>query len=87
MMNKILKIVRSILIYLNMFPRHLWKITNKKPKFFDTVVNSVHPLPFPTTNGISNTHNNPRPQVDCFATNLSTFSRAGQDVLSDEINY
>ena len=40
----------------------------------------------PIANKISNTHNNQRPQVDIFATNLSTSSRADQDVVFDEIS-
>ena len=63
-----------------MFPIHLFK--NKQdppPKHFDTVINSIHTSPFPITNTISNTHNNLRPQVDFFATNLSKSSRVDQD--------
>ena len=71
---------------MNILPRHLWKISKKKTKHVDTVVNNIQPLPFPITNPISNTHNNQRPQVDIFATNLSTSSRADQDDVSDKIS-
>ena len=40
-----------------------------------------------TTNTISNKQNNQIPQVDCFATNLSKYSRADQNFVYDEINY
>ena len=70
-----------------MFPRYLWKKLRKTPKTVDTNVNSIQSLPLPIANGISNTHINPRPQVDYFATNLSTSSRADQDVASYEISY
>ena len=59
----------------------------KKPKYVDTVVNSIHPLPLQITNALSNKHKNPRPQVDFFATNLSTYSSEYQYVVSDEISY
>ena len=41
----------------------------------------------PHTNKLSNTHNNRRPQVDCFASDSSTYSIADQDIVSDEIIY
>ena len=63
------------------------KRSTKELKHVDTVVNIIQPLPFPITNSISNTHNNQIPQVDIFATNLSTSSRADQDVVSYEIIY
>ena len=70
------------------FPKTLVKKeVIKKTKHIDTVVNSIQPLPLPITNTISNKHNNKGPQVDCFATNLSTSSRAYQDVVFDEISY
>ena len=63
------------------------KQVRKKPKHVDTVVNSIHTLPFTITNALSNTHNNQVKQVNCFATNLSTSSHADQDVVYDEISY
>ena len=68
-----------------MFQIHLWKNKWEKPKHIDSVVNSTQRLPLPITNTIPNKNNNPRPQGDCFATNLSTSSRAYQYVVSDEI--
>ena len=59
----------------------------KKPTNVYTVVNGIQPLPLSIKNTLSNTHNNPRPQVDCFATNLSTSSRADQYLVSDGIGY
>ena len=41
----------------------------------------------PITNALSNVHNNPIPQVYCFATNLSTYYCADLDVFSDEMIY
>ena len=41
----------------------------------------------PITNPLSNTQNNPRPQVDYYTTNLSTYSHSDQDVVSDQISY
>ena len=55
----------------------------KKHKHFETVFNSIQPIPLPITNKISNTHNNTGSKVDCFATNLSTSSCADQYVVSD----
>ena len=72
---------------MDVFPRHLLKISRKKPKHVDTVVNSIQTLTFPITNVISNTHNNQIPQVNCFGSNLSKYSRADQDFVSDEISY
>ena len=68
-------------------PKTLVKKKFKNPKLVDTVVNSIQHLTFPIRNALLNTHNNLRPQVDCFATNLSTSSRADQDVDSDEISF
>ena len=59
----------------------------KKTKHIDTVVNSIQPLTFPITNTLSNKHSNLIPQVDSFATNLSTSSCADQYVVSDKISY
>ena len=36
---------------------------------------------------LSNTQNNPRPLVDCYKTNVSTYSCADQDEVSDEISH
>ena len=36
---------------------------------------------------LSNPHNNPIPPVDFYRTNLSTFSRADQYLVSDEISH
>ena len=55
----------------------------EKNRHADNVVNSIQPLPFPITYTLSNTHNNQKPQVNCFETNLSTSSREDQDVVSD----
>ena len=63
------------------------KEVRKKHKHFDTIFNSIQPLPLQITKAISYTHKNQRPQVDCFATNLSTYYRADQDVISDTIGY
>ena len=63
-----------------MFPRHLWKRSEKKTKHVDTLANSIWPLPFHVVNVPSNTHNNPRPPVDLYRTDLSTSSFADQDV-------
>ena len=63
------------------------KYVRKKHKHVDTVVNSIQPLPLPITNTVSNTHNNQIAKVDFFATNLSTFSSADQNVVFDEISY
>ena len=41
----------------------------------------------PITHAISNTHNNPRPQVDCYTTNTSTSYYADQDIVFGEISY
>ena len=38
-------------------------------------------------NAVSSTHNNPKPQVDILATNVSTSYRADQNVISDKISY
>ena len=70
-----------------MFPIHLWKIGKRKPKHVDTVVDSIQTLPFPVEKSLSNPHNNPRPPVDFYRTNLSTFSRADKYVVSDEISH
>ena len=51
------------------------------------IVNIIQPLHLPIANKISNTHNNQRPQVDIFATNLSKSSRADQEVVFGEISY
>ena len=56
-------------------------------KLVDTVVKSIHTLLLPIKNTLSNTYNNPIPQVDCYKTNLLTYSHADQDVVSDEISY
>ena len=50
-------------------------------------MNIIKPLTLPITNVISNTHNNPRPRVDFFATDLSTSYCPDQVVISDEISY
>ena len=63
------------------------KKKKEKPTHVDTVVNNMQPLTLTTTNVISNKHNNQIPQVDCFAINLSKYSYADQDVISDEICY
>ena len=75
------------MIKLNMLPRQFCKIIKKKSKHVNTVVNSIQPLSFPTTNTISNTHNNKIPQVDFFENNLSKSSREDQDIVYDEISY
>ena len=72
---------------MNILPRHLWKIFNKNTEHVDTVVNINQILNLPITNVISKTRNNQGPQVDCFATNLSTYSRTYQDVVYDESSY
>ena len=56
----------------------------RKTKHVDTVVNCIRSFPLTITNALSNTHNNSRPKVGCFATNLSKSSCADQDVVSDE---
>ena len=53
----------------------------------DTSVNSIHRLPLPITNTLSNTQNNPRPKVDCFVTNLSISFCADQYLVFDENSY
>ena len=65
----------------------MWKINKKEPKHVDTFVNSIQTLPFPITSTLSNTHNNPRPQVDFFENNLSTYYCSEQDVFSNKISY
>ena len=70
-----------------MFLRHLWKISKKKAKHVDTVVNSIQPLNFPVSKTLSDLHNNLIPPVDCYRTNLSTSSREDQDVVYDEIKF
>ena len=66
-----------------MLPRRLWKKSKNKPRYVDTVANSIKPLPLPITNTLSKLHNNTRPQVDCFATNLLKSSSVNQDVVTD----
>ena len=63
------------------------KISKKKPKHVDTVVNSIQTLPLSITNPISNKKSNQGQKIDCFATNLSEYSRAYQDVVYDEVIY
>ena len=53
----------------------------------DTVFNCTKPFHLTTTNTISKSYNNQRPQVDYFATNLSITSHADQDVIFEEISY
>ena len=55
----------------------------KVPIHIADIFNSIQSLPLTTTNSISNTNNNQRPQVDCFATNLLKCSCADQEVVSD----
>ena len=70
-----------------MFSTHLWKRSMKEPKHIYTVVNIIQPLPFPIKNAPSNTDKNTIPQVDYFATNLSTSSHVDQEVVSNKISY
>ena len=56
----------------------------RKTKHVDNVVNCICPFLLKIKNALSNTHNNSRPKVDYFATNLSKSSCADQDVVSDE---
>ena len=65
----------------------LFKEAKKNPKHIDAVIYSIQPLPLPITDAISNAHKNKRPQVDCFATNISTSSRSEKDVVYDEMSY
>ena len=87
MTKNLLKAVRSRLVQFNISEETCEKISKKKPKYVDTVVNSIQLLPFPPTIKISNTRSNPKPEVDYFVTNLSKSSRADQDVVSGEIRY
>ena len=63
------------------------KGVRKKLRHADTVFNIIQPLPLSIKNTISNTHNNQRPKVFCYATNLSKYSCADQDFVSDKISY
>ena len=72
---------------MNIYQGNRGKICKKNLKHIDTVFNIIQPLLLPITKTISNTHNNQRPQVDIFATNLSKYSHEYQYVVSDEISY
>ena len=53
----------------------------------DTIVNSILNSPLTISNIISNKHNSQRQQVDCFTTNLPTYSNSDQYVVFDEKFY
>ena len=63
------------------------KISRKKIKHIDNVVNSIQPFTLAVTEVLSNPNSNPIPPVDCYRNNSSTSSCADQDVVSDEISH
>ena len=74
--------------WIEYFPKTLVKKrSKKKSKHVDNVVKTAKPLPWPITKAISITHNNQRPLVEIFATNLLTSSCAYQYFVYDEISY
>ena len=61
------------------------KISRKKIKHIDNVVNSIQPFTLAVTEVLSNPNSNPIPPVDCYIPIISTYYCADQYIVSDEI--
>ena len=84
--KQLLKVLISILIYLNMFPKHLWKISKNPQTCWYcyqqysafTYVNQKRNIKYTQQSNTTSLY---------VATNLSTYSWADQDVVYDKIIY
>ena len=72
---------------MDMFLRHLWKISKTKPQTFWYCCQQYSAFTFYNHKYTIKHTQQYNTKVDCFATNLSTSSLADQYVVSDEVGY
>ena len=67
--------------FIECVPKTPVKISNKKIKHVDNIVNSIETFTFEVTKALPNPHNNPITTAHCYRTNSSTSYCVDQDLF------